>query len=93
MAFDSWRLREVARDVRSNPPWGHLPEVAAGSGRLWSRRPDQSDAWSVAIDVDRRVDVGPGRVVGVRFLKAVAKRSEDGAERRIDLVFRVRVEA
>ena len=65
MALDSWRLREVARDVRSNPPWGRLPEVAAGSGRLWSRRPDQSDAWSVAIDVDRRVDVGPGRVVGV----------------------------
>lgn len=36
---------------------------------------------------------GPGRVVGVRFLKAVAKRSGDGAERRIDLTFRVRVEA
>ena len=36
---------------------------------------------------------GPGRVVGVGFLKAVAKRSGDGAERRIDLTFRVRIEA
>ena len=36
---------------------------------------------------------GPGRVVGVRFMKAVAKRSDDGAERRIDLTFRVRIEA
>jgi len=34
-----------------------------------------------------------GRVVGVAFLRAVAKRSEDGAERRVDLTFRVRVEA
>lgn len=64
-ALDSWRLREVARDVRSNPPWGRLLEVVGGSGRLWSRRGDHADAWSVAIDVDRRVDVGPGRVLGV----------------------------
>jgi hypothetical protein len=34
-----------------------------------------------------------GRVVGVWFLKAKAVRSEDGAERRVDLTFRVRVEA
>lgn len=34
-----------------------------------------------------------GRVVGVWFLKAKAARSEDGAERRVDLTFRVRVEA
>jgi hypothetical protein len=34
-----------------------------------------------------------GRVVGVWFQKAKAVRSEDGAERRVDLTFRVRVEA
>ncbi|MEN9408715.1 MAG: hypothetical protein RL216_689 [Pseudomonadota bacterium] len=35
----------------------------------------------------------PARVVDVGFLKAKAVRSEDGAERRVDLTFRVRVEA
>lgn len=35
----------------------------------------------------------PARVVGVWFLKAKAVRSDDGAERRVDLTFRVRVEA
>lgn len=35
----------------------------------------------------------PARVVGVWFQKAKAVRSEDGAERRVDLTFRVRVEA
>lgn len=34
-----------------------------------------------------------GRVVGVWFQRAKAVRSEDGAERRVDLTFRVRVEA
>jgi hypothetical protein len=34
-----------------------------------------------------------GRVAGVQFQKAKAVRSEDGAERRVDLTFRVRVEA
>lgn len=34
----------------------------------------------------------PARVVGVAFVKAKAVRSEDGAERRIDLTFRLRVE-
>lgn len=42
------------------------------------------------------VDASPlltvGRVVSIRFLKAVAKRLEDGDVRRIDLTFRVRVE-
>lgn len=33
-----------------------------------------------------------GRVVGVQFVKAVARRLEDGAMRRIDLSFRVRVD-
>lgn len=33
-----------------------------------------------------------GRVVGVAFQKAVARRLEDGAVRRIDLAFRVRVD-
>lgn len=33
-----------------------------------------------------------GRVVGVVFLKAVARRLKDGEVRRIDLSFRVRVE-
>lgn len=64
-ALDSWRLGEAARDVRCNPPWARMPEVAAGSGRLWSRRSDHVDVWNVAFDADRRVDVGPGRVVGV----------------------------
>ena len=35
----------------------------------------------------------PARVVGAWFQKAKAVRSEDGAERRVDLTFRVRVEA
>lgn len=35
----------------------------------------------------------PARVVGVWFLKAKAVRSEDGSERRVDLTFRLRVEA
>lgn len=33
-----------------------------------------------------------GRVVSIRFLRAVARRLEDGGVRRIDLTFRVRVE-
>ena len=35
---------------------------------------------------------GVGRLVGVEFVRAVARRLEDGAVRRIDLRFRVRVE-
>lgn len=42
------------------------------------------------------VDASPaltvGRIVSIRFLKAVAKRLEDGDVRRIDLTFRVRIE-
>ncbi|NBE08683.1 DUF3168 domain-containing protein [Paragemmobacter ruber] len=34
-----------------------------------------------------------GRIVGVWFQKAKAVRSDDGAERRVDLTFRLRVEA
>lgn len=33
-----------------------------------------------------------GRIVGIRFLKAVARRLEDGDVRRVDLTFRVRIE-
>lgn len=36
--------------------------------------------------------LGTGRVVGIWFLRAVARRLEDGEVRRIDLTFRVRVE-
>lgn len=36
---------------------------------------------------------GAGRVVGVWFQRAKAVRSRDGAERRVDLTFRIRVEA
>jgi hypothetical protein len=45
---------------------------------------------------DALVDAAPplttGRIVGIRFLKASAKRLEDGDVRRIDLTFRVRIE-
>lgn len=33
-----------------------------------------------------------GRLVGLTFLRAVAKRVDDGAQRRIDLTFRARTE-
>jgi hypothetical protein len=33
-----------------------------------------------------------GRIVGIRFLRAVARRLENGDGRRVDLTFRVRVE-
>lgn len=33
-----------------------------------------------------------GRVVSLQFVKAVARRLDDGAARRIDLTFRVRIE-
>lgn len=33
-----------------------------------------------------------GRIVGIRFVKAVARRLDDGDVRRIDLTFRARVE-
>jgi hypothetical protein len=54
-------------------------------------------AKSVAAAVsDALVDVTPamtrGRIVGIRFVKAVARRLEDGDVRRIDLTFRARVE-
>lgn len=39
------------------------------------------------------LSLSSGRVVGLWFLKAKASRSDDGAERRVDLTFRVRVEA
>ena len=55
------------------------------------------EAKSVASAVsDRLIDATPalsiGRIVGIRFVKAVAKRLEDGGVRRVDLTFRVRVE-
>ena len=54
-------------------------------------------AKQIAQDVsDSLIDATPplsvGRVVGIRFLKAVAKRLDDGDVRRVDLTFRVRVE-
>jgi Ni,Fe-hydrogenase maturation factor len=42
--------------------------------------------------VDATPPLATGRVVGIRFLKAVAKRLEEGDVRRVDLTFRVRVE-
>ena len=45
---------------------------------------------------DTLIDATPplsiGRIVGIRFLKAVARRLADGDVRRIDLTFRVRIE-
>ncbi len=45
---------------------------------------------------DALVDATPlmarGRIVGIRFVKAVAKRKDDGDVRRIDLTFRARIE-
>lgn len=45
---------------------------------------------------DALVDATPvmtrGRIVGIRFVKAVARRKDDGDVRRIDLTFRARVE-
>lgn len=54
-------------------------------------------AKSVAVAVsDALVNATPvltrGRVVGIRFIKAVAKRLDDGDVRRVDLTFRARVE-
>lgn len=54
-------------------------------------------AKSVAAAVsDALVNTSPamarGRVVGIAFVKAVARRLEDGDVRRIDLTFRARVE-
>ena len=42
--------------------------------------------------VDATPFMGVGRIVGIRFVKAVARRLEDGDVRRIDLTFRARVE-
>ena len=42
--------------------------------------------------VDASPTMGVGRVVGIRFVKAVARRLEDGDVRRIDLTFRARIE-
>lgn len=51
---------------------------------------------AAAVVSDSLVDAQPplsrGRVVGIRFMKAVAKRLDDGGVRRIDLTFRVRIE-
>ncbi len=43
--------------------------------------------------VDAGLVLARGRLVYLRFLRAVARRLEDGASRRIDLVFRARIEA
>lgn len=51
---------------------------------------------AAAVVSDSLVDAKPalsrGRVVGIRFMKAVAKRLDDGGVRRIDLTFRARIE-
>lgn len=42
--------------------------------------------------VDAALALTRGRLVGLRFVKAVAKRRDEGAVRRIDLTFRARIE-
>lgn len=42
--------------------------------------------------IDAPLVLARGRLVGLWFLKAVARRLEDGKARRIDLTFRARVE-
>lgn len=42
--------------------------------------------------VDSKPPIARGRVVGIWFLKATAKRLDEGDVRRIDLIFRARVE-
>lgn len=42
--------------------------------------------------VDAHPVMAVGRIVGIRFLKASAKRLEDGDVRRVDMTFRVRIE-
>ena len=42
--------------------------------------------------VDATPAMSIGRIVAIRFVKAVARRLEDGDVRRIDLTFRARVE-
>jgi hypothetical protein len=42
--------------------------------------------------VDAGLVLARGRLVYLRFLRAVARRLDDGAVRRVDLVFRARVE-
>jgi hypothetical protein len=42
--------------------------------------------------VDAGLVLARGRLVYLRFLRAVARRLDDGASRRVDLVFRARVE-
>ncbi len=42
--------------------------------------------------VDAQLSLLRGRLVSLRFLRAVARRLDEGAVRRIDLVFRARVE-
>lgn len=51
------------------------------------------DVAAAVCDAMEGLALTQGRVVGVWFQKAKAARSEDGAERRVDLTFRVRVEA
>lgn len=43
--------------------------------------------------IDAPLVLSRGRLVGIQFSRAVAKRLDEGGARRIDLVFRVRVEA
>lgn len=52
-------------------------------------------AMAVAVSdalVDAPMVLGRGRLVGLRFLKAVARRLDEGRVRRVDLTFRARVE-
>jgi hypothetical protein len=42
--------------------------------------------------VDAELVLARGRLVGLRFVRAVARRLDEGRARRIDLTFRARVE-
>ncbi|MDZ4095845.1 MAG: DUF3168 domain-containing protein [Paracoccaceae bacterium] len=42
--------------------------------------------------IDAQLVLGRGRLVGLRFVKAQARRRDEGRVRRIDLTFRARVE-
>ena len=48
--------------------------------------------WQARVTVDAPLLLDRGRLVGLRFLKAQARRLDQGAARRIDLRFVARVE-
>ena len=42
--------------------------------------------------VDAPLSLGTGRLVSIRFLRATARRLDEGSARRIDMTFRARIE-